>query len=181
MTTFPGPWKGIGLNVTPIVMHLYPEITLATPMTNEINLSFDVTNPLDAELGISFLVKLVKGALASLPIIQLGYLDIHCVAMTRVGSGGYQIPWLHINQDPASYTLGVSLADLSSAAQSTTATTSHGSLTTSVPSLPVLTTGHGSSTSSSGVQTSAEPGPSGPNLSTLPLPTLSGNSTTGPL
>ncbi|KAG1896026.1 uncharacterized protein F5891DRAFT_1165745 [Suillus fuscotomentosus] len=136
-----------GLNVDMIISHLYPEITLATLVTDEINLSFDVTNPLDTELEISFVqadglingeiyahldqafssfvippkqtvnsgkfgnVKLVKGALASLPIIPLGYLDIQSVVTTRVGSGRYQIPWLHINQNhvTASYDLGLSL------------------------------------------------------------------------
>ncbi|KAG1742190.1 hypothetical protein EDB19DRAFT_1702736 [Suillus lakei] len=208
-----------GLNVAPIISHLYPEITLATLVTNEINLSFDITNPLDAELEILFVqadglingeiyahldqafssfvippkqtvnsgkfgnVKLVKGALASLPIIPLGYLDIQSAATTRVGSGGYQIPWLHINQNhvTASYDLGVSLADLSSAGQSMTATTSHGGSTALVPSPTAVTVGLGSSTPSSGVLASAVPGPSESNPSALPLPTPSGNSTIGPL
>ncbi|KAG1812612.1 uncharacterized protein BJ212DRAFT_460083 [Suillus subaureus] len=208
-----------GLNVAPIISHLYPEITLATLVTNEINLSFDVTNPLDAELEISFVqadglingeiyahldqafssfvippkqtvnsgkfgnVKLVKGALASLPIIPLGYLDIQSVVTTRAGSGGYQIPWLHINQNhvTASYDLGVSLADLSSAGQSMTATTSLAGPTVMVPPLSAVTAGLGSSTPSSGAPASAAPGPSGSNPSTPPLPTSPGNTTIGPL
>ncbi|KAG2078952.1 hypothetical protein BDR04DRAFT_1124058 [Suillus decipiens] len=190
-----------GLNVAPIITHLYPEITPATLVTNEINLSFDVTNPLDAELEISFVqadglingeiyahldqafssfvippkqtvnsgkfgnVKLVKGALASLPIIPLGYLDIQCVATTRVGSGGYQIPWLHINQNhvTASYDFGISLADLSLAGQSMTATVSLGGSIASVPLPSAMTLGLGSSAPSSGVLASAVPRPSGSN------------------
>lgn len=208
-----------GLNVAPIITHLYPEITLATLVTNEINLSFDVTNPLDAELEISFVqadglingeiyahldqafssfvippkqtvnsgkfgnVKLVKGALASLPIIPLGYLDIQSVVTTRVGSGGYQIPWLHINQNhvTASYDLGVSLGDLSSAGQSMTATTSLGGSTIMTPPPSAETVGLGSSIPGSGVPASAVPGPSGSNPSALPLPTPPGNTTIGPL
>ncbi|KAG2131418.1 uncharacterized protein EDB93DRAFT_1255529 [Suillus bovinus] len=204
-----------GLNVAPIISHLYPEITLATLVTNEINLSFDVTNPLDTELEILFVqadglvngeiyahldqtfssfvippkqtvnsgkfgnVKLVKGALASLPIIPLGYLDIQSVVTTRVGSGGYQIPWLHINQNhvTASYDLGVSLADLSSAGQSMTATTFLGGSTALIPSPSAVTMGLGSSTSSFGILASAVPSGSYP--SALPLPTL--NTTIGPL
>ncbi|KAG2368054.1 hypothetical protein BDR07DRAFT_1391769 [Suillus spraguei] len=210
-----------GLNVAPIISHLYPEITPATLLTNEINLSFDVTNPLDAELEISFVqadglingeiyahldqafssfvippkqtvnsgkfgnVKLVKGALASLPIIPLGYLDIQCVATTSVGSGGYQIPWLHINQYhvTASYDLGISLADLSLAGQSMTATMSLGGSIASVPLPSAITVGLGSSAPSSGVLASAVHGPSGfnPFQSALPLPTSSGNTLIGPI
>ncbi|KAG1761975.1 hypothetical protein EDD22DRAFT_893760 [Suillus occidentalis] len=201
-----------GLNVAPIISHLYPEITLATLVTNEINLSFDITNPLDAELEISFVqadglingeiyahldqafssfvippkqtvnsgkfgnVKLVKGALASLPIIPLGYLDIQSAATTRVGSGGYQIPWLHINQNhvTASYDLGVSLGDLSSAGQAMTATTF-------AWWFDLATVGLGSSTPSPGVLTSGVTETSESKPSALPLPTLSGNTTIGPL
>jgi hypothetical protein len=54
----------VGLNVAPIISHLYPEITLATLATNKINLSFDVRPP----------------------IILLGYLDIQSVATTRLVS-----------------------------------------------------------------------------------------------
>lgn len=127
-------------------------------------------------------VKLVKGAMASLQIIPLGYLDVQtantircalpCImvgwmgitfGLVRVGTGGYQVPWLHINQMhvPTTYNYnGISLADLMSTVQSLTAvhistllplptslalpsvpsldlpTGSLGVLTTKLPSLP---------------------------------------------
>lgn len=136
----PSLTQDAGLNVPPIITHVYPTITLDTLVTNEIELSFDVRpfshmlrgqkvhavqiyNPLDTELEISFVqadglvngeiyahfdqafssfvipskqtvnsgqfghVKLVKGALASLPIIPLGYLDVQSVATARLVSG----------------------------------------------------------------------------------------------
>ncbi|KAG1851680.1 hypothetical protein F4604DRAFT_1933963 [Suillus subluteus] len=224
-----------GLNVAPIISHLYPEITLATLVTNEINLSFDVTNPLDAELEISFVqadglingeiyahldqafssfvippkqtvnsgkfgnVKLVKGALASLPIIPLGYLDIQSVVTTRSVSTRNKDAWSRTDQQRIGWAVadtkfhgsisiktmllprmisGVSLPDLSSAGQSMTATTSPGGSIVMVPSPPAATVGLGSSTPSSGVLASAVSGPSGSNPSALPLPTPS---TIGPL
>jgi len=85
-------------------------------------------------------VKLVKGALASLGIIPLGYLDAHTVDTIRfvarfvlvmwsayfldsyrMGVNGYRVPWMHVNQEhvATTYDLGLlSLGDLTSAAQS---------------------------------------------------------------
>ena len=85
-------------------------------------------------------VKLVKGALASLGIIPLGYLDVNTVDtirfvaqfilvillayllnLCRIGINGYRVPWMHVNQEhvATTYDLGLlSLGDLMSAAQS---------------------------------------------------------------
>lgn len=85
-------------------------------------------------------VKLVKGALASLGIIPLGYLDAYTVDTIRfvadlsmvmssayfsdsyrMGVNGYRVPWMHVNQEhvATTYDLGLlSLGDLTSAAQS---------------------------------------------------------------
>ncbi|KIK99094.1 hypothetical protein PAXRUDRAFT_30734 [Paxillus rubicundulus Ve08.2h10] len=108
-----------GLNVPPIITHIYPTISVETLVTNEVELSFDIYNPLEADLVIEFVqadglingeiyahfdqafsnfvippgqtvnsgqfphVKLVQGAVASLPIIPLGYMDIQAVATAR--------------------------------------------------------------------------------------------------
>lgn len=149
-----------GLNVPPIITHVYVTISLDSLVTNEIEASFDIYNPLDADLVIEFVradgmvngeiyahfdqafsnyviplgqtvnsgtfgnVKLVKGALESLQIIPLGYLDIQTADTVRVGVNGYQIPWLHVNQNDVAITYSydlISLAGLLSAAQSMTA------------------------------------------------------------
>ncbi|KAI6135778.1 hypothetical protein EV401DRAFT_1898270 [Pisolithus croceorrhizus] len=149
-----------GLNVPPIITHVYVTISLDSLVTNEVETSFDIYNPLDAHLVIEFVqadgmvdgeiyahfdqafsnyvippgqtvnsgtfgnVKLVKGALASLQIIPLGYLDIRTADTVRVGVNGYQIPWLHVNQNDVATTYSydlISLAGLLSAAQSMTA------------------------------------------------------------
>ncbi|KAI6121372.1 hypothetical protein F5141DRAFT_1186618 [Pisolithus sp. B1] len=145
-----------GLNVPPIITHVYVTISLDSLVTNEIEASFDASgpvkiyNPLDADLVIEFIyahfdqafsnyviplgqtvnsgtfgnVKLVKGALESLQIIPLGYLDIQTADTVRVGVNGYQIPWLHVNQNDVAITYSydlISLAGLLSAAQSMTA------------------------------------------------------------
>ncbi|KAF9245017.1 hypothetical protein BU15DRAFT_85819 [Melanogaster broomeanus] len=149
-----------GLNVPPIITQVYPSVSLETLVSNEVDLSFDIYNPLGADLVIEFVqadglingeiyahfdqafsnfvippgqtvnsgqfshVVLVHGALATLPIIPLGYMDINAVATVRMGANGYQLPWLHINQMhvTATYNLNLlSLGDLQSAAQSMTA------------------------------------------------------------
>ncbi|KAG8213768.1 hypothetical protein J3R82DRAFT_10478 [Butyriboletus roseoflavus] len=43
-----------GLNVPPIITHLYATISLATLVTNEVQLSFDIYNPLGADLVIEY-------------------------------------------------------------------------------------------------------------------------------
>lgn len=57
-------------------------------------------------------VWLTQGALNSLDIIGVGYLDVKAAATVRVGDNGYIIPWLKLNQDrvPASYDLDLGFA-----------------------------------------------------------------------
>lgn len=59
-------------------------------------------------------VLLTKGAIASLAIVPLGRLDIASASTVRIGSGGYQVPFLKINQDavPTTYTLGIGITSL---------------------------------------------------------------------
>ncbi|KDQ57731.1 hypothetical protein JAAARDRAFT_69819 [Jaapia argillacea MUCL 33604] len=65
-------------------------------------------------------VLLVQGAIASLAIIPLQRLDVFAVSTTRVGEGGYQIPWLHLTQlnVPTTYSIDGGLDGLLGAAQS---------------------------------------------------------------
>ncbi len=67
-------------------------------------------------------VLLVQGALASLGIIPLGYLDV-ATANTIMIDGGYEIPWLKLQQDrvPTSYDLNLSLVEMKAAAESMSA------------------------------------------------------------
>ena len=57
--------------------------------------------------GIFYNVLLVQGAIKSLEIIPRLMLDVRTAATVRIGSGGYQVPWLKINQDsvPTTYDL----------------------------------------------------------------------------
>ncbi|KAF8160985.1 hypothetical protein B0H34DRAFT_699004 [Crassisporium funariophilum] len=57
-------------------------------------------------------VLLTQGAIASLEIIPLGVLDVSAAATVRVGQGGYQIPFLKLEQKnvPTTYNLALSLS-----------------------------------------------------------------------
>ncbi len=75
--------------------------------------------------GVIDNVPLTQGAVKSLTIIPLGYLDISAATTVRIGgTAGYQIPWLQIKQPhvPASYSLstGIQLDELSNIASSDT-------------------------------------------------------------
>ena len=69
-------------------------------------------------------VLLTQGALASLAIIPLGHLDVSAASTVRVGQGGYQVPWLIIQQKdvPTTYNLPLDGLSLKQVAQSVTAT-----------------------------------------------------------
>ncbi|KAH0827584.1 hypothetical protein J3R83DRAFT_4307 [Lanmaoa asiatica] len=171
-----------GLNVPPIITHLYATISLVS-LVNEVQLSFDIHNPLEADLVIEFVqadglingeiyahfdqafsnfvippgqtvnsgtfsnVVLTQGALASLGIIPLEYMDVQSVATARC---------MHVTAD---YNLGLlSLGDLSSAVQSMTASTSPPSTSSS----SLSSTSSATTLSSSSVQ-AAIPSPSAGN------------------
>lgn len=99
--------------------------------------SFTVPPHETANSGTFGNVLLVNGALASLAIIPLGYLDIGSVSTVAVGDGGYTIPWFHINQQHVTTVysldiLGISASDtgaLQGLASSISASL-HGELTT---------------------------------------------------
>ncbi|KAH7915074.1 hypothetical protein BJ138DRAFT_1122997 [Hygrophoropsis aurantiaca] len=202
-----------GLNVPPIITQVYATITLDTLLTNDIECSFDIYNPLGADLVIEYVqadalvdgeiyahfdqafsnyvippgqtvnsgqfgnVKLVKGALASLWIIPLGKLDLQTADTTRVGVNGYQIPWLHVNQNSVDTTydlLGIlSLGDLMSSASAMTATTSMSVQSSSVASSAYITSSTASASSQTSTQaarsTAASPVPSASSSSGNPL------------
>lgn len=59
-------------------------------------------------------VLLTQGAIASLGIIPLGILDIAAASTVRIGQGGYEVPWLKLNQRsvPTTYNLALSSSAL---------------------------------------------------------------------
>jgi len=71
-------------------------------------------------------VLLTQGAFPSLDIIPLGYLDISARNTIRVGKGGYQIPWLPLEQKgvPTTYNLALALGALKQKATQINATSS---------------------------------------------------------
>jgi len=90
---------------------------------------------------------LLFSAIASLPIIPLGYLDL--ANSLTVSVGDYTIPWLRLNQDgiPTTYTIDLGLAGFRAAAESMSSVSVHGSETSSVAE---STSGSASSTSGGG-------------------------------
>ncbi|KAH0589321.1 hypothetical protein H2248_005083 [Termitomyces sp. 'cryptogamus'] len=71
-------------------------------------------------------VLLVQGAMNSLAIIPLGVLDVSAATTLRVGQGGYQIPWLKLDQKavPTKYNLALTAAALKEKAKMIQATSS---------------------------------------------------------
>ncbi|KAL0956087.1 hypothetical protein HGRIS_002255 [Hohenbuehelia grisea] len=71
-------------------------------------------------------VLLTQGALASLEIIPLGILDIGAVSTVRLGRGGYQVPWLHLDQKavPTNYDLSLGFSSMKQKAQQLNETSS---------------------------------------------------------
>ncbi|KAF9007982.1 hypothetical protein BDQ17DRAFT_1388900 [Cyathus striatus] len=80
--------------------------------------SFIVPAKGSASSGTFDNVLLTQGAIASLDIIPLGILDVAAAATVRVGQGGYQIPWLKLEQTsvPTTYNLALSFDTLKSKA-----------------------------------------------------------------
>lgn len=80
--------------------------------------NFVIPGGVTVNSGVFDNVPLTQGALGSLAIIPLGYLDISAATTARVGGAtGYQLPWLKIQQThvPTTYNLpvGIQLDDLS--------------------------------------------------------------------
>jgi len=131
------------LNQPTFITDINVFITLDTFTTNQVNVSFDVHNPLDADLILEFVqsdaglmgqvfaqfsqgfdnfvvppgmtvnsgsfgnVNLTQGIDAALNIIPFAVLDVFAAATLRIGPGGYEIPFLKLNQTsvPTVYTL----------------------------------------------------------------------------
>ncbi|KAF8972948.1 hypothetical protein BDZ97DRAFT_1691577 [Flammula alnicola] len=68
-------------------------------------------------------VLLTQGAIASLDIIPLGFLDVQAASTIRVGQGGYEIPFLKLQQTgvPTQYDLALSFSGMKKAAASASA------------------------------------------------------------
>ena len=81
-------------------------------------------------------VLLTQGALASLPIIPLGYLDIGAAQTVQINSGGYELPWMQIKQDhvPTTYSLSLSLSEMKSKLSSISASKAGHTATSSLSS-----------------------------------------------
>ncbi|KDQ27871.1 hypothetical protein PLEOSDRAFT_1112748 [Pleurotus ostreatus PC15] len=69
-------------------------------------------------------VLLTQGAIAALDIIPLGILDIGAANTVRIGRGGYQVPWLQLNQKavPTKYDLQLGFSAMKQKAESVNAT-----------------------------------------------------------
>ncbi|KAI0686333.1 hypothetical protein BC835DRAFT_1523138 [Cytidiella melzeri] len=79
-------------------------------------------------------VLLTQGALASLAIIPLGYLDIGAAQSAQIGVGGYEVPWLKIQQAgiPTTYSLSLSISEMHQIASTLSASEAGHTLASSV-------------------------------------------------
>jgi hypothetical protein len=111
-------------------------------------------------------VLLVKGALASLGIIPLGYLDLANAVTVQI-DGGYTIPWLQLKQDrvPTSYDLALSI----SAMKQTAVALSESSV--SKTSTTKASTASSSTTKSAEASTTSSDDVKAPATSNSPKPT----------
>ncbi|KAL0580357.1 hypothetical protein V5O48_000210 [Marasmius crinis-equi] len=109
-------------------------------------------------------VLLTQGALASLDIIPLGILDIFAASTVRIGQGGYEVPWLHLDQAavPTSYDLNLGLSldsakeKIVSESVAKTATNSSSASATGSGSETAKTSGASATTTGTGSVTKAE-------------------------
>ncbi|KAG6878541.1 hypothetical protein C0993_004439 [Termitomyces sp. T159_Od127] len=125
-------------------------------------------------------VLLVQGAMASLGIIPLGELDVAAASTLRIGQGGYQIPWLKLNQKavPTTYNLALTMATLKEKAQEIHAASSSSSLATesktTAPEATTTVSTEESKTSSAGSSAAeSSPAESVAKLTTEPSATAS--------
>ncbi|KAI0340460.1 hypothetical protein BDW22DRAFT_1360443 [Trametopsis cervina] len=88
-------------------------------------------------------VLLPQGALASLAIIPLGFLDVVAAQTVQVGVGGYEIPWMKLVQDhvPTTYGLAASISEMQAAASSISASRAGHTLFSGVPEATSLVSG----------------------------------------
>lgn len=85
--------------------------------------SFTIPSGQTVNSGTFGNVLLTQGALASLGIIPLGYLDTFTAVTTTVGDNGYQVPWLQLQQThvPTTYELALDLAGMAAKAKAISA------------------------------------------------------------
>ncbi|KAG5653629.1 hypothetical protein H0H81_011855 [Sphagnurus paluster] len=102
-------------------------------------------------------VFLTQGVLASLDIIPLGYLDVFAAATVRVGEGGYQIPWLHLNQAgvPTEYNLDLGFAAPARASNETSSASESSSTSASASASVSASASSASASSSQTAETTA--------------------------
>lgn len=87
--------------------------------------------------GVFGNVLLTQGAIASLDIIPLGFLDVQAAATVRIGQGGYQVPFLKLQQQgvPTAYDLSLDTAaakEVASSAAASSLSASETPLTTTL-------------------------------------------------
>ncbi|CAA7259257.1 unnamed protein product [Cyclocybe aegerita] len=101
-------------------------------------------------------VLLTQGAIASLDIIPLGYLDVQAAVTLRVGQGGYQVPYLKLSQNriPTTYDLVLGFAAMKNAAISASLSASGSETASSTSDAAVSTSGGPASTSEPATATS---------------------------
>lgn len=107
-------------------------------------------------------VLLTQGAIPSLDIIPFGILDISAGSTVRVGgAGGYQVPWLKIEQKavPTSYDLVLGLAALKAKAKEMANSTvsASASSTASASASEAESSAHASSTAAGDSEPSGKP------------------------
>lgn len=105
-------------------------------------------------------VLLTQGAIPSLDIIPLGILDISAASTIRVGgAGGYQVPWLKIEQKavPTSYDLVLGLAALKAKAKEMANSTVSASASSTASASEAESSAHASSTAAGDSEPSGKP------------------------
>jgi len=136
-------------------------------------------------------VLLTQGAIASLDIIPLGYLDVSARSTARVGGGdGYEIPWLPLEQKnvPTAYQLDLSLgalkkaakASLASSAASSASSTASGSASQSESAAPSPSKEPSSQASSAPEPTTSAKADNTPSSTPAPEPKAEASETPAP-
>ncbi|KAF7298203.1 hypothetical protein HMN09_01042200 [Mycena chlorophos] len=99
-------------------------------------------------------VLLTQGAVASLGLVAIGYLDVFAASTVQIGSGGYTVPWLQIAEYHVPTSYSISLTDeamsaaVASISSSSVAATAKTTATSVAASLTSSDTAHATTTSS---------------------------------
>ncbi|KAG8787307.1 hypothetical protein FRB91_009037 [Serendipita sp. 411] len=128
-----------------LVTHVNVYITAGSIFSNEVEVDFDVANPLDTDLQLMHVqsdsgingetyahftwdfpnfvipahstrnsgtvshVKLLKGVFGSLPLAASPTLDLRIAQTVRIGTNGYEIPWLQLVQNAVPVKVNINL------------------------------------------------------------------------